>query len=117
MNPAEIISQRLAGNFSERARKFKPSRTGSDDHKSQPGTLFFFVGGSLSALKSVQNLVADSCGFLYGFQAWSPLTPRVVPVVRSLRAGGHDQRIVRIRITVTQNHALRFWVKDRKSVV
>ena len=107
MNPAKIISQRFAGNLGKRSGKLQPGCACTHDDEGQPGTLLFLGGGALGAFKRIKNLVPNRRGLLDRFQTRRPLPPRVVPVIRSLRARGHDQRVIRIGITVTQNHALR----------
>src|SRR2546429_2435031 len=65
---------------------------------------------SLGTFEGVQNLVADRRGFFDGLQAGRPLSPGVIAVVRGLRSGGHNQRVVFKCRAVPQNNALCLWI-------
>src|SRR5438874_5820841 len=42
----------------------------------------------------------------YGNDLWRRWAPRIISVVGHLRTGGHDQRVVRVGVSVSHEHAL-----------
>jgi hypothetical protein len=105
-NAAEIVTQSFLGNFGECAGEFEPSGAGTHDNEREPGARFGFSGGAFGAFERVEQLVADGGGFFDGLQAGSHVAPLVVAVIRSLRAGGNQKRVVREDRAVAQDNVL-----------
>src|SRR5208337_1370663 len=90
MNVAEIVAQRLAGDFGKGTGEFEAGGTGANDDEGEPGTGFGGIGGALGAFKGVKEFVADGGGFFESFEAGSGFAPIVIAVVGGLRAGRDD---------------------------
>jgi len=110
-NATEIVLESLVGNFGQCTGQLEACGAGADDDKVEPGLRFLLSLGSFSALECVENLAPHRGGFLNGLDTRGACTPLIFAVVRGLRAGGHDQRVVGETSPVAEDDAFGARIK------
>ena len=101
---AEVMLERFAGDFAERAREFYPCWAGANHHECQPGPPLVYIGCALGGFERVQNLVPDGRGFFHALQAGREDAPLIVAEIEALRSGCDNQRVVVERRAVVKDH-------------
>ncbi len=86
--------QCFVGDFGERSREFQPCRARANNHKRKPRTGFRLARRAFRTFERQQNFLPDVGRFLNRFQAGSIFPPGIIAIVRSLRAGGDNQRVI-----------------------
>ncbi len=93
-NAAEIVLESLMRDFCESAGEFQASGAGTDNDEGEPGACFSLRLGALGTFERIKKLVAHGGRFFDALEAGSIFAPVVVAVIRGLRTGGDEERIV-----------------------
>src|SRR5262249_6484564 len=107
---AKVVSECLPCNLTNGSSQFNARGTCSHDRERKPCAPLSGVGYPFCDLKCVQNLMPKGGRFFHTLQSRSPLLPFVVSIIRALRTGGHDQKVILETRTVGEQHALCYWV-------
>ena len=107
---AKIMFQGFIGDFGERAREFKTSRSGTNNHKRKPRPCVFFGCRAFRTFKRKQNFLADVGGFFDCLEAGRHFPPGVISVVRRLRTGRNNQGVILKLSAITQCKTVIFRV-------
>ena len=110
VNVPEVISNRVPGNFRQRAGKFHPSRTSTNNHEGHHLLTNHWIPFAFRCLKCKKNFASDRGRVLECFQARCERSPILMTEITVGRTSGNHQMVIGQR-AIRQNQTLLIQVK------
>ena len=103
---AKIVFKRLPRDLADGSGELYARGSCADDDEREPGAALRRIRNTLGNFEGVENFVPDVGRLFDAFHARRPFAPGVVSVIKGLRTGANDQRVVFDAHAVSQQDAL-----------